>query len=562
MSRGVTLEQRAQRERREVQRWVADPFYWACKFLGTEFDPWSGQRELWDAYGAILNAKLKRYQLNLAVREGLLEPPNVEAHLTWEEREAADKMGISIMSGHGLGKERSMTGIMLHYMAVLKGYKPKGVVTAPAGPTLQSTLWPEFTKVIAGSEALRTIFEKQEKKIYLKEDPNNGSAVRIEPRTIQQNSNPEEQGVVLAGIHALGVFYGITEASGVPEPVFKPIEGGLSDPLSMILMIFNPTKRTGFAAESHTKNRKYWTCLQWDARKLKAEKLANPGRFTWFNERAQDALIEKYGEDSDTVRVRVIGLPPKQSADTLIHYDAVMAAMERGIEIQPHDPLCLGVDVGGGGSGGDPSVIAVLRGPKLVELIELVEVDEFRLADVVAQLLKVEQANLAPDASYAVLVDSTGLGRSTLTMLREKHLLRNVYGIDSAESPARESEFHRMRDELWWELREGFMESKEVVIENDPERRHKIQRADELVSQLTSIKWGAVELNGRTRTKVQGKGSSSGIPNVKPLQHSPNQADALCLAWRGFKRYCSSVPMQFRRSEGFRRYANASWKTL
>lgn len=556
------LIEKERQQIREVQRWVTDPFYWACKFLGKDFDPWSGQRDLWDAYGRILNAKLKRYQLNLAIKSGLLDPPTVDAHMTLEEIEDANKMGISIMSGHGLGKERSMTGIMLHYMAVLKAYKPKGVVTAPAGPTLQSTLWPEFTKVIASSEALSAIFTKQEKKIYLTEDPNSGSAVRIEPRTIQQNSNPEEQGVVLAGIHALGVFYGITEASGVPEPVFKPIEGGLSDPLSMILMIFNPTKRTGFAAESHTKNRKYWLCLQWDARVLKREKLANPGRYTWFNERAQDALIEKYGEDSDTVRVRVIGLPPKQSSDTLIHYDSVIAAMEREILINDHDPLCIGVDVGGGGSGGDPSVIAVLRGPKLVELQEHVEVDEFRLADLVAQVLKSEQANLAPGASYAVLVDSGGLGRSTYKMLQEKHNVRNLYGVDAAESPIRETEFHRMRDELWWELREGFMESKEIVIEHDPERRHKIQKADELVSQLTSIKWGAVELNGRTRTKVQGKGSSSGIPNVKPLLHSPNQADALCLAWRGYKHYCSSVPMQFRQPTGYYRGRSSSWKTI
>lgn len=548
--------------RKEVQRWVTDPFYWACKFLGTGFDPWSGQRELWQAYRQILNAKLKRYQLHLALREGTLDPPNVDAHLTAEEREDADKMGISVMSGHGLGKERSMTGIMLHYMAVLAQYEPKGVCTAPAGPTLHSTLWPEFTKVIAGSDALSALFEKQEKKIYLKDDPNAGRAVRIEPRTIQQNANPEEQGVVLAGVHALGVFYGITEASGVPEPVFKPIEGGLSDPLSMILMIFNPTKRTGFAAESQTKNRKYWTCLQWDARKLKAEKLATPGRFTWFNERAQDALIEKYGEDSDTVRVRVIGLPPKQAADTLIHYDSVMAAMERQITISENDPLCIGVDVGGGGSGGDPSVVAVMRGPKLVELQEHVEVDEFRLADLVAQVLSAERANLAPDASYAVLVDSGGLGRSTLKMLREKHLIKNVYGIDAAESPIRDSEFHRLRDELWWELREAFMESKELVIENDPERRSKIQKSDELISQLTSIKWGTVELNGRTRTKVQGKGSSSGIPNVKPLLHSPNQADALCLAWRGYLRYCSKVPQRFRQASTYHRAQPLSWKIL
>lgn len=527
----------------EVDRWVLEPFYWATRFLGSDFDPWSGQRDLWDAYGKLLNAKLKRYQLG----------PDA---LTPEELELADKMGISVMSGHGLGKERSVAGIMLHYLSVLKVYQPKGVVTAPAGPTLQSTLWPEFAKVIAGSEYLTALFEKNNDRIFLKEDGKHGQFMRIEPRTIQQNSNPDEQGVVLAGIHALGVFYGITEASGVPEPVFKPIEGGLSDPLSMILMIFNPTKRTGFAAESHTKNRKYWYCLQWDARHLKKEKLAQPGRFGWFNERAQDALIEKYGEDSDTVRIRVIGLPPKQSADTLIHYDAALASSEREILLMPHDPLSIGVDVGGGGSGGDPSIITIMRGPKVVEVQEHVNVDEFRLADLVADALKSEQANLAPDASYAVVVDYGGLGRSTYKMLQEKHHIKNLYGVDAAESPIRESEFHRMRDELWWELREAFMESKEIVI--DPH----VKQYDELISQLTSIKWASVALNGRTRTKVQGKGSSSGIPNVKPLLHSPNEADSLCLAWRGYLRYCSKVPERFRRTRVRSSSSAVSWKVI
>lgn len=526
----------------EVDRWVLEPLYWAKRFLGPDFDPWSGQEELWHAYGKLLNAKLKRYQLG----------PDA---LTPEETELADKMGISVMSGHGLGKERSVTGIGLHYLSVLKVYQPKGVCTAPAGPTLQSTLWPEFSKVIASSETLTALFEKQANRIYLKEDPKQGQFCRIEPRTIQQNSNPDEQGVVLAGIHATGVIYLITEASGVPEPVFKPIEGGLTDPLSMVIMIFNPTKRTGFAAESHTKNRKHWACLQWDARQLKKEKLANPGRFVWFNERAQDVLIAKYGEDSDTVRIRVIGLPPKQASDTLIHYDTVMAASDREIDLMPHDPLSIGVDVGGGGSGSDPSIVTVLRGPKLVKLHEYVDVDEFRLGDLVADIFDQERTSLAPDAAWCIVVDYGGLGRSTVKVLQDKHGLRNLYPVDAAESPVRESEFHRLRDELWWELREAFMETKEIVL--DP----KLTNYDELLAQLTSIKWASVALNGRTRIKVQGKGSSSGIPNVKPLLHSPNEADSLCLAWRGYLRYCSHLPAQYRRRTYSRRMT-PSWKAM
>jgi len=545
----ATAETLSRKQAAEVDRWVKEPFYWAQRFLG-DFDPWSGQEELWTEYGKLLNAKIKRYQLG----------PQA---LTPEETDYADKMGISIMSGHGLGKEKSITSIAMHFFTVLKYYKPIVICTAPAGPTLFNTMWREFTKTITGSEFLPSLVEKQANKIFLKEDPDRGDLVRIVPRTIQQNSSPDQQGEVLAGMHSTAVMYAITEASGVDEPVYKPIEGGLTDPISMVLMIFNPTKRTGFAAESHTKFRKHWICLQWDARKLKKEKIDQPGRFKWFNERAQDVLIEKYGEDSDTVRIRVIGLPAKQAADTLIHYDAAVAAMERQVVIQPHDPLSIGVDVGGGGSGGDPSIIAVMRGPKLVELQEHVNVDEFQLGDIVARIFSSEYSNLPPDTSWCIVVDRGGLGRSTVHILQDKHKLQNIYGIDAAESPIRESEFHRMRDELWWELREAFMETKEIAIENSVELRDKIKNCDELISQLTSIKWASVALNGNTRTKVQGKGSSSGIPNVKPLLHSPNEADALCLAWRGYLRYCSKVPTRFRReSHGLWRHRTASWKTM
>jgi hypothetical protein len=197
-----------------------------------------------------------------------------------------------------------------------------------------------------------------------------------------------------------------------------------------------------------------------------------------------------------------------------------------------------------------------MRGPKVVGQYKYEGVDEFRIADYAAELLHAERGNLAPDASFVILVDSGGLGRSTYKMLTEKHGIRNCYGIDAAESPSRDSEFHRMRDELWWEVREALMDSKELAI--DPH----LKTFDDLLSQLTSIKWAAVELNGRTRTKVQGKGSSSGIPNVKPLLHSPNEADSLCLAWRGYLRYCSKVPGRFKRVGRYQRSHELSWKIL
>lgn len=540
----MTIQSLTQAQQAEVDRWLFEPLHWAKTFGGADFDPWSGQAQLWVEYGKLVNAKLRRYSSQLNVRQGL--PP---LDMTEEEQTYANKMGISVMAGQGLGKERTIALMGLHYLFILKAFKPKGVCTAPAGPTLHSTLWPEFGKVIDSSPALAALFEKQANRIYLKEDTKRGEYSRIEPRTIQQNSSEDEQAVVLAGIHALGVFYMVTEASGVQNAVFKPLEGGLTDPLSLIMLIFNPTRRDGFAAESHTKNRKDWVCLQWSGRTLKKEKAVNPGRFLWFNEQAQDVLIRKFGEDSDFVRIRVDGLPPKAASDALIHYDAAMQATEREVDVMPYDPLSIGVDVGGDGDGGDPSVVTIMRGPKVIRQ-DVHRVKLARLSDLVVEALTEERTSMPNDAQAVVCVDYGGVGRAVYEDLTSRHLVANIYKVDVAEAPIRDTEFHRLRDELWWELREAFMDSREIAM----------PYLDDLIGQLTSIKWAEVALNGKTRIKVQGKGSSSGIPGVKPLLHSPNEADSLCLAWRGYRRYCSRVPLTYRRRRQALYRRQVSWK--
>jgi hypothetical protein len=61
--------------------------------------------------------------------------------------------------------------------------------------------------------------------------------------------------------------------------------------------------------------------------------------------------IEQYGEDSDFVRVRVRGLPPRASDLQFIDQDRVWAAQRRPAPIVlPDEPLIAGVDVSDGGS--------------------------------------------------------------------------------------------------------------------------------------------------------------------------------------------------------------------
>ena len=511
----------SQRQQAEAIRWIEEPMYWARTFGGEHFDPWSGQERFWLEYGKLLGAKIKRYK---------------RLPMTEEEKTYARKIGISIMAGQGVGKGATISLCGLHYLFALMAVRPKIVCTAPAGPQLHSSLWPEFGNWMARSPLLKEIFDKNSQRIFLQEDKDRGNVTRIEPRTVQPNASPEDQKVVLAGIHALGVMYLIDEASGIPPAVFEPIEGGLTDPMSLVIMIFNPTRRDGFAMESHRANRDMWIPLHWDGEALAKEKRENPGRFNWFNEEIQVSLANKFGRDSDFYRVRVKGLPPNQSGDTLIAFEAVMAATTRVVETLPTDPLVIPVDVGGPERGGDPSIVAPMRGPRLIKIHEYTEKEGTQLGDLVSGHLRDHLAQLAGDVQYAIGVDVIGIGRGVREYLTNVAKLKHVYSIDVSKSPINEARYHRLRDQIYWELREGFMELYEISIRMEEKGLPVID--DELIAELTTIKWAEVD----GKIKIQGKGLSSGIPHVPPLSKSPNKADALAIGWYLYKHCCSRMP--------------------
>jgi phage terminase large subunit len=538
----VSTVQISDKARAEAVRYIEEPMYWARKFGGDQFDPWSGQEEFWREYGKLLAAKIKKFK-GLPLNE--------------EEKRYARKMGISIRAGQGLGKGATLSLAALHYMFALQAKNPKVVCTAPAGPQLHSSLWPEFGAWLSRNPFLGEIFEKNAKRIFLKEDKTRGNVSRIEPRTVQPNAPPEDQKVVLAGVHALGVLYLIDEASGVPEAVFEPIEGGLTDPLSMVFLIFNPTKSDGFAMETHRKNRDMWICLHWDGEVLRREKLQpeNYGRFNWFNEDIQIELGKKYGKDSDFYRVRVKGEPPQQAGDSLIHFDAVMQAAERNIEIHESDPLVVGVDVGGPERGGDPSVVIPMRGPKVLAIHEYREMDGTAMGRLAADHLKEHLLGLPTSVQWALGVDVIGIGRSVYDHLRNIEKIAKLYRIDVSNKPIDENGYHRLRDQIYWELREAFMTTKEIAIWYERKGHRYVD--DELVAELTTIKWREVD----GKTKVQGKGESSGIPHVPPLAKSPNKADALAMAWYLYKHCCSRMPAGARQRRVFER-KRVSWKAM
>ncbi|MBX3321341.1 MAG: hypothetical protein KF890_15810, partial [Nitrospira sp.] len=303
------------------------------------------------------------------------------------------------------------------------------------------------------------------------------------------------------------------------------------------------------AMETHRRNRDQWIPLQWDGEVLAAEKRKpeNYGRFLWFNEEVQESHAKKYGKDSDFYRVRVKGLPPNQSGDTLIGFEWAMAATTRVIETLDTDPLAVAVDVGGPNRGGDPTIVVPMRGPQVLEIYEHTEKDTTQVTHLVAGHVKTHLANVPANVQYAIGVDVIGIGRGVRDSLVNIEKLR-VFSIDVSQKPLNEARYHRLRDQIYWELREAF-ETGEISLRILRKGMPFVD--DEAIGELTSIKWAEVE----GKIKVQGKGLSSGIPHVPPLVNSPNKADGIAIAWWVYKHCTSKMPPGQRRQ---RRQRNAN----
>lgn len=503
---------------RKLQEWQFNPLQWVREVIGEE--PTFQQEAALKDWGLLIRAKVKSAK---------------NTPLSDEEKPYKNKIGMSIQSGHDSGKSHFAAWIGMHTLTCFPHSKTR--VTAPAGPQIDSVLWPEFHKLIRQSEFLKANVTHRATKIYMTEE--GGAEWWIEPRTIQRNSSPEEQAEVLGGLHERYVTIIADESSDVPDPVFRPLEAGLGGICNLILLIFNPTQSHGYAIDSQGKDRKHWACHHWDC-----EDLAKTRPVFAPNMEADHArLREKYGRESNYYRVRVRGLPPLAAPDVLIPWDWVMDATTRDGILDENEPLTIGVDVGG--SGEDKTVIIAGRGHILIPyskdrpIFDIQGMDTSQIAEKVHGML----ADLldGEEQQYAIAIDVIGIGAGVYSHLKHVSKLTNLYDVNVSELPSQEDRFHRLRDEIWWHVRESF-----------EKRMPCIPKDDELIAELTNIRWeehgGKIKVEGKKELRKRGVSS-------------PNKADAFCLREYA-RRYCISRVNRASQSTFHRKQVSVPWNLV
>lgn len=426
-----------------------------------------------------------------------------------ERGESRDILGVSIMAGKGVGKDSFAAWTILWFLTCFS--YPKIPCVSVSADQLSKVLWSELAKWLMYSP-LRAQFTLQNDKLFLNTLPDEARGKRwlAFPKAANPKESESEQVEGLAGIHEEHLLQIVDEGSGVRAPVFEALEGNQTGPVNVMLLIFNPTRSTGYAVESQQAGARF-LALRWNAEESELVDRATI-----------ETLERKFGRDSNTYRIRVLGLPPLVDAQTLIPWDWIEDAVERELESPPGTPLVKGVDCG---AGGDHSIIATRRGGQVYPLKRLRTADSQELERWIGTDIDAEH----PDV---VRIDTVGIGWAVEGSVRAlKGALTTVEAADVRREASETTRFFNKRAEMYWRLREAF-ERGAIAIPDDLE----------LKNGLGAIKCEYVALKGANVVKIVDK------KKIKAeLGHSPDEADALAMT---FYHPDSSVSKATRRRRG------------
>jgi len=403
-------------------------------------------------------------------------------------RELSRKFGMSIMSGVGTGKGALASLLVMWFLSVFPF--PKCVAVSPSARQLRDNLWSELAKWHQKSK-LRDWFQWQSDKFFLKE--HEGQQWFISARTANPRNSADEQAETLAGIHEDFVLIVGDEATGVPDPVFRPLEATLTRKCNLCLLTFNPTRGKGFAYDTQFKERGQWVTFRWNSEESEL-----------VTRESIERLERKYGRESNAFRIRVLGLPPLSGDNEVIPWDWIEEAVDRDLEPLTDDKLIYSLDVG---AGGDDSVLLKRHGPKVIGIEAKGYNESTKVVDwAVREVLAGEPA--------VFFGDPIGWGWGDIGEIERKirHLDIEVVPVNVSEKSYDEDRFYRLRDELWWKMREQF-ERGHVSIPDDP-----ILKGD-LNAPRYDDSTGVIKVESKQDLKKRGV-------------DSPNRADALMMTMR------------------------------
>ena len=397
---------------------------------------------------------------------------------------AEQKRGISIRSGHGVGKTSCLSWLALWWIAV--HYNAKVVITAPTSAQLHDALLPEAKSWLQQApEGFREMFTVRADRIELLADP--------QRNFISARTSRAEKPDALQGVHAEHVLLICDEASGVPEQVYEAAGGSMSAHHATMVLAGNPVRSTGYFYDTFHKLAERWKTFH-----VSCEDTPRVS-----NEYIEECRL-RYGEESNTYRVRVLGKFPRGDDDTVIPQELIVAAISRDVEPTKFGPTVWGVDVARFGA--DSSALCKRKGNAITEPVRLWRnLDTMQLTGAIKA-----EYDASLEKPTEIFVDAIGLGAGVADRLRELEL--PAYAINVSESPAMGHHYLNLRAELWYKAK-SWLEGRDVRLPKD----------ELLKTELTTVRY-AYTSTGRVKIEAKADLKRRGVA-------SPDSADAFVLTF-------------------------------
>ena len=245
-------------------------------------------------------------------------------------------------SGRGIGKSADVGMTVTILLAAFPDAKI--TVMANSGDQLATKTWPEIRKWMRRSIVAHW-FEANSSIIYRLGARDSWFAVPITWNLENPQASAGQQNIGSVNV----IIY--DEMSEIPDKIIEIGVSGLTTGLPICLGRGNATLATGIFADGLEGR---YAFGQWKAKSIDA-------RTCRFPNKADIAeAIERYGEDSDYVRVWIRGLPPKSSLDQYFPTGLIQDCQKRRPVGLRSDALIAGCDLAWGGS--DPNRVCFTHG--------------------------------------------------------------------------------------------------------------------------------------------------------------------------------------------------------
>jgi len=424
----------------------------------------------------------------------------------WSRQEellkSIDEHEITVCSsGQKTGKSAAVGGVAALWWVITR---PRGKVLMTSGNAdqVKAILWDELTRACNRSQILERIGG------HLNTDPRNGLYLPDGRFIIGVTARDAERIAGHSGDEALFI---VDESSGFDDALWKAIRGNLLGGAHAVAT-GNPTRTSGWFFDYFTTKKGEANCLRISSREtpnyIEGRKVI-PGL---AERHAVDKLIREYGEGSAEVQIRVDGMHATSGTNAVVG----MGALERAVSTWSHSlwasatgALALGVDVARFGD--DDSVIQPVRGLVAGPSVVRHGFDTVEVTNAVLQVVRTERRWMGnAQERPVVVVDVSGLGAGVYDQLCRYAGEVDARAADSAANANEADKHHRLRDELWWNVRTWLAEGGSLPPDD--------LRDQELLAPTYSF-------DGQGRTVVESKDDIK-----RRLKRSPDRADALCLA--------------------------------